>query len=100
MEIGGHGQDTYCGNISPYYTSERTCIISRMIRASGPWAEGRYILDCDGWAGSVIIPDGDGLAQTGGPTYWYYFVDEWAEGAVKDLLYTGGPMVDIYCIDG
>ncbi|KAG1846740.1 hypothetical protein F4604DRAFT_1976455 [Suillus subluteus] len=56
---------TYCSNISPYYMSERTCIISRMIRASGPWAEGRYILDCDGWAGSVIIPDGDGWAQVG-----------------------------------
>ncbi|KAG1829555.1 hypothetical protein DFJ58DRAFT_848670 [Suillus subalutaceus] len=112
-------------NISPYYTSERTCIISRMIRASGPWAEGRYILDCDGWAGSVIIPDGDGLAQTGSAEVVGYYVDgctkvdmyqiagyikgacyhidrqtEWAEGAVKDLLYTGGPMVDIYCIDG
>ncbi|KAG1828598.1 hypothetical protein DFJ58DRAFT_849004 [Suillus subalutaceus] len=62
---GGERVFTYCSNISPYYTSGRTCIISRMIRASGPWAEGRYILDCDGWAGSVIIPDGDGWAQVG-----------------------------------
>ncbi|KAG1883633.1 hypothetical protein F4604DRAFT_1952669 [Suillus subluteus] len=56
---------TYCSNISPYYTGERICIIYRMIRASGPWADGRYVLDCDGWAGSVIIPDGDGWAQVG-----------------------------------
>lgn len=49
-----------------------------------------------------------------GPTYWYYFVDGWAEGVVKYLLYirvgrgsgktfmiyTGGPKVVIYCIDG
>ncbi|KAG1887195.1 hypothetical protein F4604DRAFT_1675206 [Suillus subluteus] len=70
-------------NISPYYTSERTCIISRMIRASGPWAE-------DGLA-EVVGYYVDGCTKTSGPTYWYYFVDRWAEGAVKDLLYTGGP---------
>ncbi|KAG1717282.1 uncharacterized protein EDB91DRAFT_1259934 [Suillus paluster] len=60
-----HKESTYCSNISPYYTSERTCIISRMIWASGPWAKGRYILDYDGCAGSVIIPDGDGWAHVG-----------------------------------
>ncbi|KAG1720432.1 hypothetical protein EDB19DRAFT_1835985 [Suillus lakei] len=44
---------------------ERTCIISHMIRASGPWAEGRNILDYDGWAGSDIIPDGGEWAHVG-----------------------------------
>ncbi|KAG1858080.1 hypothetical protein F4604DRAFT_1684970 [Suillus subluteus] len=83
---------TYCSNISPYYTSEWTCIISRMIRASGPWAE-------DGLA-EVVGYYVDGCTKTSGLMYWYYFVDRWAEGVVKDLLYTGGPTVDIYCIDG
>jgi hypothetical protein len=54
---------TYYSDLSPYYTSERTCIISRMIRASGPWAHGRNILDYDGWAGKNIIPDGGGWAH-------------------------------------
>ncbi|KAG1835883.1 hypothetical protein DFJ58DRAFT_847297 [Suillus subalutaceus] len=56
------------------------------------------ICKVDGWAdGHEFSIDGlaevvgyyvDGCTKTGGPTYWYYFVDEWAKGAVKDLLYT------------
>ncbi|KAG1774209.1 hypothetical protein EV702DRAFT_1200457 [Suillus placidus] len=57
--------DTYYSDLSPYNTRERTCIISHMIRASGPWAHGRNILDYDGWAGSQIIPDGGGWAHAG-----------------------------------
>jgi hypothetical protein len=65
-DIGGCCIDsTYCSNISPYNTSERTCIISRMIRASGPWAEGKNIPDYDRWAGRDIIPDGGGWAHVG-----------------------------------
>ncbi|KAG1841756.1 hypothetical protein F4604DRAFT_1690247 [Suillus subluteus] len=30
----------------------------------------------------------DGCTKTSGLMYWYYFVDRWAEGVVKDLLYT------------
>ncbi|KAG2354744.1 hypothetical protein BDR07DRAFT_1494136 [Suillus spraguei] len=54
---------TYYSELSPYYTSERTCIISRMIWASGPWAHGRNILVDDGWAGRNIIPDDSGWAH-------------------------------------
>ncbi|KAG1725125.1 hypothetical protein EDB19DRAFT_1833926 [Suillus lakei] len=46
-------------------SGDSTCIISHMIRASGPWAEGRNILDYDGWAGSDIIPDGGEWAHVG-----------------------------------
>ncbi|KAG1792089.1 uncharacterized protein HD556DRAFT_1482927 [Suillus plorans] len=56
---------TYYSDLSPYNTRERTCIISRMIRASGPWAHDKNILDYDGWAGRQIIPDGDGWAHAG-----------------------------------
>src|SRR6267154_1605462 len=90
---------TYCSNISPYNTSERTCIISRMIRASGPWAEGKNIPDYDGWAGRDIIPDGGGWAHVGnmysrwvGPDVYYIrrvgrgrqyiILDRWAEGVI------------------
>ncbi|KAG1724143.1 uncharacterized protein EDB91DRAFT_1087565 [Suillus paluster] len=85
---------TYCSNISPYYTSERTCIISHMIWASKPWAKGRYILDYDGWAGSVIIPDGDGVDE------WAdgheYSIDGWAE--VVGYYVDGFTKVDVYQI--
>lgn len=57
--------DTYYSDLSPYNTRERTCIISRMIRASGPWAHDKNILDYDGWAGRQIIPDGGGWAHAG-----------------------------------
>ncbi|KAG1792843.1 uncharacterized protein HD556DRAFT_1444237 [Suillus plorans] len=56
---------TYYSDLSPYNTRERTCIISRMIRASGPWAHDKNILDYDGWAGRQIIPDGGGWAHAG-----------------------------------
>ncbi|KAG2123849.1 hypothetical protein DEU56DRAFT_759879 [Suillus clintonianus] len=83
-------------NISPYYTSEQTCIISRMIRASGPWAEVRYILNYDGWAGHVIIPDRDGVDE------WAdgheYSIDGWAE--VVGYYVDGFTKVDVYQIAG
>ncbi|KAG1819451.1 hypothetical protein EV424DRAFT_1347415 [Suillus variegatus] len=56
---------TYYSDLSPYNTREWTCIISRMIRASGPWAHDKNILDYDGWAGREIIPDGGGWAHAG-----------------------------------
>ncbi|KAG2087547.1 uncharacterized protein F5147DRAFT_781312 [Suillus discolor] len=56
---------TYYSDLSPYNTRERTCIISRMIRASGPWAHDKNILNYDGWAGRQIIPDGGGWAHAG-----------------------------------
>ncbi|KAG1800541.1 hypothetical protein EV424DRAFT_1352106 [Suillus variegatus] len=56
---------TYYSDLSPYNTRERTCIISRMIWASGPWAHDKNILDYDGWAGRQIIPDGGGWAHAG-----------------------------------
>ncbi|KAG1836600.1 hypothetical protein C8R48DRAFT_680467 [Suillus tomentosus] len=82
---------------------ERTCIISRMIRASGPWAHDKNILDYDRWAGRQIIPDGDGWAEVVG----YYAdgcikgwaqthikldgwaEDRWAEGVVWDVVLDG-----------
>ncbi|KAG1798779.1 hypothetical protein EV424DRAFT_1352461 [Suillus variegatus] len=75
-------KSTYYSDLSPYNTRERTCIISHMIRASGPWAHDKNILDYDGWAGRQIIPDGDGWAEVVG----YY-----ADGCIK---------VDVYEIDG
>ncbi|KAG1787890.1 uncharacterized protein HD556DRAFT_1448395 [Suillus plorans] len=68
--LGGYAgtQDrvtTYYSDLSPYNTRERTCIISRMIRASGPWAHDKNILDYDGWTGRQIIPDGGGWAHAG-----------------------------------
>ncbi|KAG2357355.1 hypothetical protein BDR07DRAFT_1380152 [Suillus spraguei] len=65
---------TYYSELSPYYTSERTCIISRMIRASGPWAHGRNILVDDRWAGRNIFP-----MTAGGPMQGICRVDEWAD---------------------
>ncbi|KAG1867498.1 hypothetical protein C8R48DRAFT_671722 [Suillus tomentosus] len=56
---------TYYSDLSLYNTRERTCIISRMIRASGPWAHDKNILDYDGWAGGQIISDGGGWAHAG-----------------------------------
>ncbi|KAG2337914.1 hypothetical protein BDR05DRAFT_894513, partial [Suillus weaverae] len=56
---------TYYSDLSPYNMREWTCIISCMIRASGPWTHGRNILNYDGWAGSQIIPDGGGWAHAG-----------------------------------
>ncbi|KAG1788848.1 uncharacterized protein HD556DRAFT_1311768 [Suillus plorans] len=76
------GGPTYYSDLSPYNTREWTCIISRMIRASGSWAHDKNILDYDGWAGRKIIPDGDGWAEVVG----YY-----ADGCIK---------VDVYEIDG
>ncbi|KAG1822338.1 hypothetical protein EV424DRAFT_1346554 [Suillus variegatus] len=57
--------NTYYSDLSPYNTRERTCIISCMIRASGPWAHDKNILDYDGWAGRQIIPDGGRWAHAG-----------------------------------
>ncbi|KAG1792292.1 uncharacterized protein HD556DRAFT_1309367 [Suillus plorans] len=72
---------------SPYYTSERTYIISRMIQANGPWADGKNILDYDRWAGRDIILDGDGWAKVVG----YYVdgctkVDGWAEVVISYII--------------
>ncbi|KAG1849283.1 hypothetical protein DFJ58DRAFT_729571 [Suillus subalutaceus] len=55
----------YYSDLSPYYMSEPTYIISRIRRASGPWADGRNILNYDGWAGRNIIPNGGGWAHIG-----------------------------------
>ncbi|KAG1788847.1 uncharacterized protein HD556DRAFT_1311767 [Suillus plorans] len=65
VHMGAGRYITYYSDLSPYNTRERTCIISRMIRASGPWAHDNNILDYDGWAGREIIPDGGGWAHAG-----------------------------------
>ncbi|KAG2352798.1 hypothetical protein BDR07DRAFT_1383862 [Suillus spraguei] len=81
--------------LSPYYTSERTCIISRMIRASGPWAHGRNILVDDGWAGRNIIPDDGGVDEWA--DVYEYPVDGWAE--VVRYYVDGCTKVDVYQVD-
>ncbi|KAG1778620.1 hypothetical protein EV702DRAFT_1044482 [Suillus placidus] len=87
---------TYYSDLSPYNTREWTCIISRMIRASGPWAHGRNILDYDGWAGSQIIPDGGRVDEWADVNE--YSVDGWAE--VVGYYADGCIKVDVYQIDG
>ncbi|KAG2359926.1 hypothetical protein BDR07DRAFT_1378340 [Suillus spraguei] len=81
--------------LSPYYTSEWTCIISRMIRASGPWAHGRNILVDDGWAGRNIIPNDSGVDEWA--DVHEYPVDGWAE--VVGYHVDGCIKVDVYQID-
>ncbi|KAG2147705.1 hypothetical protein DEU56DRAFT_753526 [Suillus clintonianus] len=68
---------------------QETGIISHTIWASGPWAKGRNILDYDGWAGSIIIPNGDGWAHVGNG--WAEVVGYYVDGCTK---------VDVYQIAG
>ncbi|KAG2354252.1 hypothetical protein BDR07DRAFT_1382383 [Suillus spraguei] len=81
--------------LSPYYMSERTYIISRMIRASGPWAHGRNILVHDGWARRNIIPDDGGVDEWA--DVHEYPVDGWAE--VVRYYVDGCTKVDVYQVD-
>jgi hypothetical protein len=75
-----------------------------MIRASGPWAHGKNILDHDGWAGREIIPDGGGGPMQGicRVNEWAdvheYSVDGWAE--VVGYNADGCIKVDVYQIEG
>ncbi|KAG2351783.1 hypothetical protein BDR07DRAFT_1385346 [Suillus spraguei] len=94
-QIDRHDGATYYSELSPYYTSEWTCIISRMIRASGPWAHGRNILVDDGWAGRNIIPDDSGVDEWA--DVHEYPVDGWAE--VVGYHVDGCIKVDVYQID-
>jgi hypothetical protein len=84
---------TYYSDLSPYNMREQMCIISRTIRASGPWAHGKNILDMTDGPGGILFP-----MQAGGPMQGICKVDEWAD--VHAYSVDGWVEVVGYYVDG